>query len=85
MSFMETFTFNVYIEPMEEGGYSAEVPALPGCVTWGHTYEEAVAMAKDAIEGVLASLTQHGEPIPVEKQPHQPRLLGVQVRVPATA
>jgi predicted RNase H-like HicB family nuclease len=82
---MEHLTYSVHIEPMEEGGYSVEVPALPGCVTWGHTYEEAVAMGKDAIEGFLASLQKHGEPIPVEKQPHQPRILGIQVNMPATA
>jgi predicted RNase H-like HicB family nuclease len=37
----------------EEGGYWAEVPALPGCITEGDTMEEAVANLKDAIEGWL--------------------------------
>ena len=41
------------IHPAAEGGYWAEVPALPGCVTEGDTMEEVVANLKDAIEGWL--------------------------------
>jgi predicted RNase H-like HicB family nuclease len=37
----------------EEGGYWAEVPALPGCITEGETMEQVVANLKDAIEGWL--------------------------------
>ncbi|UBF24910.1 type II toxin-antitoxin system HicB family antitoxin [Kovacikia minuta CCNUW1] len=41
------------IHPAEEGGYWAEVPALPGCVTEGETIDEVTANLKDAIEGWL--------------------------------
>jgi len=41
------------IHPAEEGGYWAEVPALPGCITEGDTIEEVTANLKDAIEGWL--------------------------------
>ncbi|MBV8887515.1 MAG: type II toxin-antitoxin system HicB family antitoxin [Chroococcidiopsidaceae cyanobacterium CP_BM_RX_35] len=41
------------IHPAEEGGYWAEVPALPGCVTEGDTMEEMMANLKDVIEGWL--------------------------------
>ncbi|MCC5599935.1 type II toxin-antitoxin system HicB family antitoxin [Nostoc favosum] len=41
------------IHPAEEGGYWAEVPALPGCITEGDTIEEMMANLKDAIEGWL--------------------------------
>ena len=34
----------------EDGGYSAEVPALPGCFSEGDTLEEALANVKEAIE-----------------------------------
>ena len=37
----------------EEGGFWAEVPALPGCVTEGDSMEEVMANLKDAIEGWL--------------------------------
>jgi predicted RNase H-like HicB family nuclease len=41
------------IHPAAEGGYWAEVPALPGCVTEGDTMEEVVANLQDAIQGWL--------------------------------
>ncbi len=41
------------IHPAEEGGYWAEVPALPGCITEGDTMEEVMVNLKDAIEGWL--------------------------------
>ncbi len=41
------------IHPAEEGGYWAEVPALPGCITEGDTMDEVMANLKDAIEGWL--------------------------------
>ena len=37
----------------EEGGYWAEVPALPGCITGGDTLEAVTVNLKDAIEGWL--------------------------------
>ncbi len=41
------------IHPAEEGGYWAEVPALPGCITEGDTMDELLVNLKDAIEGWL--------------------------------
>ena len=41
----------IYREP--EGGFSAAVPALPGCVTEGETREELLANLREAIEGCL--------------------------------
>ena len=41
------------IHPAEEGGYWAEVPALPGCITEGDTMEEVMTNLKDVIVGWL--------------------------------
>jgi len=60
---MESLTYTVQIEPAEEGGFVASVPALPGCFTQGETVEQTIAMAREAIEGYLAVLTSHGQPI----------------------
>ncbi|GFN22442.1 type II toxin-antitoxin system HicB family antitoxin [Thermanaeromonas sp. C210] len=57
--------FIVYLEPAEEGGYIASVPALPGCVTQGETKEEALAMAEDAIRGYIESLKNMGSRYPL--------------------
>ena len=48
-----TRTYTIVLEPMEEGGFLVHVPALPEVVTCGDTEEEALAMAKDAIQLVL--------------------------------
>jgi predicted RNase H-like HicB family nuclease len=42
--------FKVVIHEAEEGGYWANVPALPGCVSEGDTMEEMVANIREAIE-----------------------------------
>ena len=41
------------VHQAEEGGYWAEVPALPGCITEGDTIEVLESNLKDAIEGWL--------------------------------
>ena len=41
------------IEKDEAGYYVAEVPALPGCLSQGKTYDEAIANIKEAVEGWL--------------------------------
>lgn len=57
-------TFALNIIPSEAGGYVVTVPALPGCATQGETYEEAIAMAKEAIELYLEVMAEDGEQIP---------------------
>ena len=44
---------HVLIEKDETGYFVAEVPALPGCLSQGKTYEEAIDNIKEAIEGWL--------------------------------
>ena len=60
---MSNYHFNLVFRPESEGGYTVIVPALPGCITYGKTLDEAKAMAKDAIEGYLASQAKHSEEI----------------------
>ncbi len=51
-----------------EGGYTVIVPSLPGCVTYGETIEQAIDMAKEAIELYIESLKEHNEEIPTEEK-----------------
>jgi len=44
----------VVVHEAEEGGYWAEVPALPGCATQGETFEELLQNLYEAIEGCLS-------------------------------
>jgi predicted RNase H-like HicB family nuclease len=44
----------VVLHPAEEGGFWAEVPAIPGCATQGETFEDLLANLYEAIEGCLS-------------------------------
>ncbi len=46
-----------YVHRAEEGGWWAEVPALPGCLTQGETLDEVVDNLNDAIQGWLSVQT----------------------------
>ena len=56
-------TYSVILEPLDEGDFMVHVPALPEAVTGGDTEDEALAMAKEAIELVLESRAERGEDI----------------------
>jgi len=61
-------TYTVYFQPAEEGGYVASVPALPGCMSQGETFEETREHIADAIHGYLHVLAQDGDEIPIEQE-----------------
>ena len=63
---MDQINYRVLLRKEPEGGYTAIVPTLPGCVTFGDTIEEAIVMAKEAIELYLESIRAYGERIPIE-------------------
>ncbi|MDE4908869.1 type II toxin-antitoxin system HicB family antitoxin [Methanogenium marinum] len=48
----------VIIHDAEEGGFWAEVPSIPGCVTQGDTFDELLANIYDAVEGCLSIYVQ---------------------------
>ena len=57
-------TYRINLRKEEEGGYTVLVPALPGCITYGETIDEAIEMAKEAIELYVEELQNHGEIVP---------------------
>ena len=59
-----TKTFQIVFQTEQGGGYTVVVPALPGCVTYGATFEEAQKNAREAIELYLDVLDEEGQPIP---------------------
>ncbi len=48
----------VVIHEAEEGGYRAEVPAIPGCATEGETFEALLQNLYEAVEGCLSVSVQ---------------------------
>jgi antitoxin HicB len=56
--------YEVVLVPEREGGYSVLVPELPSVATQGETVEDALAMAKEAIELYVETMHEDGIPIP---------------------
>ena len=54
------------IHKAEEGGYWAEVPALPGCFAQGESLEDLLNEAREAILSHLESLKEDGHAPPLE-------------------
>lgn len=60
--------FEVIFVKQKEGGFTAEVPDLPGCISEGDTLEEAQKNITEAIELYLETLTERNIPLP-DRQP----------------
>ncbi|MCK4353435.1 type II toxin-antitoxin system HicB family antitoxin [candidate division WOR-3 bacterium] len=81
-----TKKYHVIIEPETDpqfiGYYNARCPALPGCVSYGKSYEEAERNIQDAIQSYINSLLKHNESIP-EETGLQVKIVEMEVAVPA--
>ena len=58
------YTYKILLNKEPEGGYTVSVPALPGCITYGENVDDAIQMAKEAIELYVVELKERGEVIP---------------------
>jgi antitoxin HicB len=66
---MDTLSYTVLLERDEQKGFVVSVPALPGCFTYGRTYEQALKNAAEAILCYLDGLVADGETLPREAHP----------------
>ena len=62
-----SLSYKILLKPEPEGGYTVNVPALPGCITYGTDLEDAKLNAREAIELYIESLKAHGEEIPSDE------------------
>ena len=53
-----------YLRKDKGSDYGVEFPDLPGCISAGHTLEEAKAMGAEALVGHVSVLQEMGEPVP---------------------
>lgn len=60
---MERFVYQAMLHP-EDDVYRVEIPDLPGCLSFGRTYREAIEMGIDAMKTYIAALMACGDPIP---------------------
>ena len=61
---MDEVTIRLRMEPLEEGGYLATSPDVPGLVAEGRTMTEAVEIAQDLTRKIVESCLEHGDPVP---------------------
>jgi antitoxin HicB len=61
-----TFSYTTVFEEEPEGGYTAIVPSLPGCITYGRNMREARINIREAIELCIETMVELGEEIPAE-------------------
>ena len=54
-------TLTVVLEPSQDGGFTALVPALPGCISEGETRDEVLTNIREAIELYLEPVADDGE------------------------
>lgn len=70
-------------EPAEEGGFNVSFPDFPGCLTFGRTFEEAKAKAREILELWLKELASQKQNIPVRTV--RPIIDEVEVALPQKA
>ena len=61
---MKTLIFKVMLQEEEDRRWSASIPALSGCSSWGYSKQEALDNIKDAAEIYIEDMIDAGEGIP---------------------
>jgi predicted RNase H-like HicB family nuclease len=61
---MKTFVLRVDLKEEDDRRWSASIPALPGCSSWGYSRQEALENIKDAAEIYIEDMIDAGESIP---------------------
>ena len=76
-------TIRLRIEVLEDGGYVATSPDVPGLVAEGRSITEAVEIAQGLTRKIVESCLEHGDPLPksLARLPHAPLKLIVPVGV----
>jgi len=61
---MKTFVLRVDLKEEEDGRWSASIPTLPGCSSWGYSRQDALINIKDAAEIYIEDMVDAGEGFP---------------------
>lgn len=72
----QSFVLPVDIAKEHDGRWSANVPLLPGCASWGASWQDALRQVKEAAEGYIAVLIEDGRVVPnVSRLPKGPMII----------
>ncbi len=58
--------YTVLMDKNESGGYTVTVPSLPGCISQGDNWDDALKNIEEAISGYIETLKILKKPVPVE-------------------
>jgi antitoxin HicB len=61
---MDEVAIRIHVEPLDEGGYLATSPDVPGLVAEGRSIVEAVEIAQGLARKIAESCLDHGDPLP---------------------
>jgi predicted RNase H-like HicB family nuclease len=61
---MKTLVLKVVLVEEDDGRWSASIPSLPGCSSWGYSRQEALENVKDAAEIYIEDMIDAGEGLP---------------------
>lgn len=61
---MDEATIRLHVEPLEDGGFVATSPDVPGLVAEGRTLVEATEIAQGLARKIVESCLEHGDPVP---------------------
>ena len=64
MAEVDEAAIRLHLEPLEEGGYLATSPDVPGLVAEGRSITEAVEIAQGLTRKIVESCIEHGDPLP---------------------
>jgi len=79
---MSEVTIQLHLEPLEEGGYVATSPDVPGLVAQGRSMTEAVEIAQGLARRIAESCIEHGDPIPSALAALAPAKPSVELLIP---
>lgn len=79
---MHEATIHLNVEELEEGGYVATSPDVPGLVAQGRTIVETVEIAQGLTRKIAESCIEHGDPLPAALAHLEDHLTSLDLRIP---
>jgi antitoxin HicB len=70
---MDEATIRLHVEPLDEGGFLATSPDVPGLIAEGRTITETTEIAQGLARKIVESCIEHGDPIPIALAPIAPK------------
>ena len=81
---MNEVSIRLHIEPLDEGGFLATSPDVPGLVAEGRSITEAAEIAQGLTRKIAESCIEHGDPLPSALESLSEENIGVDLLVPVS-